>query len=47
MMKKKMKDMRIVGLVVLMVFFMVASALAFNPFGAKKDEGNKMDVDGI
>ncbi|HNZ32525.1 MAG TPA: hypothetical protein PKJ25_10545 [Smithellaceae bacterium] len=47
MMKKKMKDMRIVGLVVLMVFFMVASALAFNPFGAKKDEGKKVDVDGL
>lgn len=47
MMKKKMKKMRIVGLVVLMVFLLAASASAFGPFGAKKDEGKKVDVDGL
>jgi len=42
-----MKQMRIYCLVVLAIFFMVVSAAAFNPFGEKKDEGKKVDVDGL
>ncbi|MDI9571427.1 MAG: hypothetical protein QM278_12070 [Pseudomonadota bacterium] len=42
-----MKKMRVVGFVVLTVFLLAASASAFSPFGAKKDEGKKVDVDGL
>ncbi len=42
-----MKRSGIVGLAVLLVIFMFSSAWAFGPFGGKKDDGKKPDVDGL
>jgi hypothetical protein len=42
-----MRRTGIIGLAILLIIFMVSSASAFGPFGGKKDEGKKPDVDGL
>jgi hypothetical protein len=42
-----MKRIGIVSLAILLVIFMASAATAFGPFGGKKDDGKKVDVDGL